>query len=51
MLAIMAQVEPFPLVPVTWMNFMSFWGSPISASSARMRSSPGMLLRQQTAWI
>ena len=47
----MAQVEPLPLVPVTWMNFRSFWGSPISASSARMRSGPGMLQRQQASAI
>ena len=45
----MAQVEPLPLVPVTWTNFSVRSGWPILSSRALMRSRPGMLPFQQTA--
>ena len=37
----MAVVEPFPFVPVMWMEGMDSWGSPSNDVSARMRSSVG----------
>ena len=51
MLANIAQVEPLPFVPVTWMNFSFRSGWPILSRSALMRSRPGTLPFQQTEWI
>ena len=51
MLASIAQVEPLPFVPVTWMNFSFRSGWPILSRSALMRSRPGTLPFQQTEWI
>ena len=42
----MAEVDPLPLVPVTWMDGMESCGSPSSAVSARMRSSVGRARRR-----
>ena len=41
--ASMAQVEPFPLVPATWMNRRRSWGFPSSPISSRIRSRPSRL--------
>ena len=41
-----ADVDPLPLVPVTWMEGMESWGSPSSEVSARMRSSVGSARRR-----
>ena len=47
----MAQVEPLPLVPVTWTNFIVRSGCPIWASSSSMRLRPRLLRRQSTVWM
>ena len=38
--AIMADVEPLPFVPATWMTGILRSGEPIASSSWRIRSSP-----------
>ena len=42
----MAVVDPFPFVPVTWMDGMESWGSPSSAVRAHMRSRVGTARRR-----
>ncbi len=39
--AAIAEVEPFPFVPVTWMDLNIFWGDPSNSKSTSIDSTPG----------
>ncbi|HCO62143.1 MAG TPA: hypothetical protein DIT49_01460 [Clostridiales bacterium] len=51
MAAVMAAVEPLPLVPTMWMNLSARSGWPSRSSRAQVRDRPGRLPSQDVLWM